>query len=450
MRSSKSSLIGLLVGAAAVVLITALAGPFSANGIVYENPHPTPPSNSVTNAMLTSSTVKDNVVASNAAIAPTKIATDTNHGWITEASQTLKGVKTFDSIPLIPTSSPTSSGESVSYAYASEAFLGANTTGTLPTLAGSANDVTSTTFTASGTETISKWRVPIGVTSVTFNITGAQGYSNTAAPGDGGASTGTLAVIPGQLLYYCVGVHPTSYTAYKPLCSLATSTSNVGGGDMTWIASSSTFATSTVYIVAGVGGGGASETGGNGGGLNGTNAGSGTGCTGGNGASQTAGGLGGAGNTASGVNGSFGVPGEGTTNAGASGGAGWYGGGEGGNNSGTCSAGGGGGSGFISSALTNATTTTSGHTGDGTLTITYTYGGIAGNSFTGGIITDVSNTTGSVTFNKTPFTGSVSCVLTPNNSTDTYFVSSSLQGFTYQWGNALTVGQSFNYICMGY
>lgn len=92
-----ASLISLLAGGTLAVILTQ---PFHGSAQIY-NPHPTPPSNSVTNAMLTATAVGDNVVDPANPITAEKIATDTTLQFVTNRADTINGAKTFASSTLI-------------------------------------------------------------------------------------------------------------------------------------------------------------------------------------------------------------------------------------------------------------------------------------------------------------------------------------------------------------
>jgi hypothetical protein len=238
----------------------------------------------------------------------------------------------------------------------------------------------SQTFNHTGAEQI--FVVPPCVSSVSFQVYGAQGGANgTAQGGQGGYSTGSLAVNGGDTLYVYVGGEGIG----NLLCNGTAGGFN-GGGSVALVCCSPSGA-------RGGSGGGASDVryGGNtlndrvivaggGGGASNSYAGAiGGGLTGGDGLTYlgltTTGGTQVAGGNAGGnysgctngpaTPGTFGQGGRGDANDGGGGGGGWYGGGGGGNNGP-----GGGGSGYIG-GVTGGTTTQGGRTGHGLITITW-------------------------------------------------------------------------------
>ena len=265
------------------------------------------------------------------------------------------------------------------------------------------------------------WVVPVGVTSVTVDLYGAQGGG--ALGGNGGRAQGTIAVVPGQTLNIHVGGQPTTQlgpggyngggsTTVLP-CGPNTGNSFPGGG-----ASDIRIGGNTLndrVVVAG-GGGGQGWTNGAGGLGGGTTGGDGAASwiagTHGKGGTQSAGGLGGfyTGNSQSSPSGTFGVGGDSgpinTYCTGGAGGGGWYGGGAG-----YVSAGGGGSS-YIT-GLTSASTTAGVRTGNGQVIISYagvpvtttqTAGLASGSTFPVGTTTN--------TFSATNGFGTVTCSFT--------------------------------------
>jgi RHS repeat-associated protein len=249
---------------------------------------------------------------------------------------------------------------------------------------------TNATETYSGS--IGSFTVPSDVAKLTITEYGAQGAAsstNQAVGGLGGEVSFTTQTVPGTTLYYRVGGQGGS---------------SAGGGDMTWISSTSTFSTSTAWAIAGGGGSGGisksggcsslgSGAGGIGGGTTGGNGaqggydGYGQGGLGGGGGSQIAGGGGGAGQngggngiTATSTVGGSGGPGYGCGGAtGGAGGSGFFGGGggAGGGNGGNASdfgggGGGGGGSSYInaSSSFTSTNIVSGMNSGNGYISIT--------------------------------------------------------------------------------
>jgi RHS repeat-associated protein len=243
--------------------------------------------------------------------------------------------------------------------------------------------ITSQTQPTNATETYSgsvgSFTVPSDVAKLTITSYGAEGATSSLSQslgGYGGETAFTILLAPSTTIYYSVGGQGDS---------------SVGAGDMTWISPTSTFSTSTVWIIAGGGGNGGTQvpsgcgistgggSGGAAGGLTGTTGGSGGSngygsAAGGGGGSQTSGGGGGAGghgysnnnggngNAAISTLGGIGGGGNGCNDgSGGAGGSGYWGGGGGGgggagSTSGNGSGGGGGGGG--SSYLLASTTTT--------------------------------------------------------------------------------------------
>jgi len=259
------------------------------------------------------------------------------------------------------------------------------------------------------------WTVPSGVTSVTFDLQGAQGGTTveTYAPalgGKGGRVTGTLTVTPASTYYIYVGGQP----------SASSSTAGFNGGGLAGVSASGTRAgsgggatdirtaigtLSSRLVVAGGGGGAGTDyvnggctpcgQGGIGGAGGGTTGASGEDAPasntpaysgqygllgrGGSGGTQSAGGTGSGG--APGGAGSLGVGGAGRggqiTVASGGAGGGYYGGGGGGVNN-TASAdgygggGGGGGSSFADATYATSVAHTQGHkSGSGLVVLTY-------------------------------------------------------------------------------
>jgi outer membrane protein OmpA-like peptidoglycan-associated protein len=247
------------------------------------------------------------------------------------------------------------------------------------------------------------WTVPTGVTSLSFDIQGAQGASATTSAGTGVGGKGarvvaTWAATPGAVLNVYPGgagsnasggwngggtgqwAPPSNTTEYSG-----------GGGGASDVRVGGT-ALSNRVIVAGGGGGGlantnAKMTGGNGGqvGSAGTG-GSGqyswvcTGSAGGSGGTQSAGGAGGCGNYTRGGAGALGVGGNSSSytagavphKGGGAGGGGYYGGGGGSYLGVNWSNGsGGGGSSWAAPAMTGVAYTTGARTGAGVVTISF-------------------------------------------------------------------------------
>lgn len=226
----------------------------------------------------------------------------------------------------------------------------------------------------------SSFQVPNGVTSLILSAIGGNGGTGNGGgtAGLGGSVTGTLAVTPGTLYYFCVASNGNSTTGARGFCGGGLGGSaggNVGGGGggATWFALSgsgdsnggfaSSTASTTIVLVAGGGagagqsnGGNAGDTTGNSGGTTGVcsgAAGPGTPSNGGIGATATGGSNGTDGTAAKGGDGSQ----NGADTFGAGGGAGWFGGGGGSAKGAACWSGGGGGSSFTTSTMTSVSNT---------------------------------------------------------------------------------------------
>ncbi|MBL1179467.1 MAG: HYR domain-containing protein [Bacteroidetes bacterium] len=233
------------------------------------------------------------------------------------------------------------------------------------------------------TGNVQTFTVPNGVTSITIEVWGAEGGTNTndsincIIGGKGGYAKGDLTVTPGQILEIYVGGRGYSgnvggWNGAGIACP-QTTTCSKGGGATDVRQGGSTL--NHRVIVAGGGGGaewsGCSGTGGNGGGLIGNDGAHPiTGPRDGKGGTQVAGGAAGLGGY-NGTSGVFGVGGNaGTHPAGhaGSGGGGWYGGG------GSAEDGhAGGGSSYIG-GVTNASTTQGLKSGHGQAIISWTGG----------------------------------------------------------------------------
>ncbi len=234
------------------------------------------------------------------------------------------------------------------------------------------------------TGTAQTFTVPVGVTSITINAYGGQGGgggTNNSSGALGGFSTGTLAVVAGQVLNIFVGGQGVTQTGGGSGAGGFNGGGNAGsgffgggGGGASDVRQGGNALANRVIIAGGGGGqgsgGGNGFIGGAGGGANGT-IGTGDGFTvPGGGGTQIGGGAGGTGTPAGdGVSGTLGIGGAGGndgTDSGGGGGGGYYGGGGGesgipGSNSG---AGGGGGSGYIG-GVTGGSTSNNNHTGNG-------------------------------------------------------------------------------------
>ncbi|MCC2546047.1 hypothetical protein LJY25_06290 [Hymenobacter sp. BT175] len=221
-----------------------------------------------------------------------------------------------------------------------------------------------TTFTYTGSA--QTYSVPLGVTSLLVDASGAQGGGAASASGGaGGRVQTTLAVTPGEVLTVYVGGQGSRATASTNPPEGGGYNGgghgrsfNYGGGGATDLRRGAALVDR--LVVAGGGGGAASAAGGAGGGLTGA---AGGGTFPGQGGTQSAGGAGGQGV-------GTGSLGQGGTGNFSGGGGGYYGGGGGGGGSGS-NGGGGGGSSFVAAAGSSATTHTPGYrSGNGTVTLT--------------------------------------------------------------------------------
>lgn len=300
---------------------------------------------------------------------------------------------------------------------------------------------TSTTQTFSYTGSVATYTA-ISVPALAYNIShtfvitakGAVGGTPSASfpGGNGGTATGTYTNnSTGQLtFYYLIGQSGAIGSATTTGGGGAGGThNNTGeGGGMTWISTSTTFATSTVMLVAAGGAGGSNVSGANGGYGGGTTGGAGGngGGTGGGGGTQVGGGAAGSSAGGSGTAGTAGQGGNGETGSftsedGSGGGGGYYGGGGGGAGYSSNGSGGGGGSSYLSSVLTSTSTATSTNNATGTLTIAETlsyslqspitststptgaYGlSVQGNSFYAATSSPILSSCGTVTGSSTP------------------------------------------------
>ena len=243
---------------------------------------------------------------------------------------------------------------------------------------------TTTTYTYTGAQ--QSFVVPPGVTSVSFELWGAQGTSSSYAGGQGGYVKGTFNVTPGSTYYIYIG----GQAGYN-----GSGTLGFAGGGATDIRYGGTALANRILVAGGGGGGGNSGAGGAGGGSTGGNGASQypSMChgQGGFGGTQSAGGAGGAGGGSDygypGQAGSAGSLGQGgndgsysgyTAYDGGAGGGGYYGGGgaggggawQGGGGCYRYSGGGGGGSSYISGSFTNTNNTQGGRNGDGQAKVT--------------------------------------------------------------------------------
>ncbi len=246
-----------------------------------------------------------------------------------------------------------------------------------------ATPASATTDTFNYTGAVQTWIVPVGVTSATFNVQGAQGGTGaSSAGGMGGSATATIAVTPGATVSIFVGGAGGNAAGGFNGGGNGVSgglEAGAGGGGATDIRIGGIAGLSDRVLVAGGGGGGggcdqspAFPTAGLGGGTTGGDATSAGGCaagigtTGGTGGTQTGGGT----NSAdAGRNGALGTGGSGFQTGvaapyGTAGGGGGYYGGAGGYNLGA----GGGGSGYGPAGVAFQTGVRS---GNGVASVTY-------------------------------------------------------------------------------
>lgn len=338
---------------------------------------------------------------------------------VTNGSQTLYGAKTFNTTPIIPSSSAVADTAPVDgYYFRTNAV---SVTNANLTTTGASSTQTKTFTTAATTTT---WTVPPGVTSLTINAHGAQGNQSAASAGTqhgyGGSTTGTVTVTPGQNIYIFIG-----NTGAGDGTSLGSGGSggdgynhNPGaGGQATWVSPSSTLATSTMWILAGGGGGGGGQGNGQSGGYGGQ-AGLDPGNTGDSG--QSAGGAGG-------TNCGAGAAGAGNAN----------GGGGGGGAGDTC----------FGSGVTATSTATSSWTGAGQVTLTYVQPTAAlGNNYGGTVTIGATTSAVTVLFSQT-FGVAPGCSFTPSVK-DIMWGTSTVSQFTANASTSMSPGYSFMYTCL--
>lgn len=257
----------------------------------------------------------------------------------------------------------------------------------LPVCSGSSCTVT---FAYTGSSTT--WAVPAGITSLSFDVQGAQGGGSNGSGGLGGRVTGRFINIPTEVIVV-VGNKGSSGNGVTGgfngggVAGVGDSTVGSGGG-ATDLRSSSI--TSSRFVIAGGGGGGGAGpageggAGGSGGDVIGQAGGSGLGAGGGAG-TASAGGSGGAVSPAGGTagqsgslaNGGNGGSGTLTGFGGGGGGGGYYGGGGGGGDSsaaGLDGGGGGGGSSYASPSVVADVVHTQGYrAAAGQVILTYTF-----------------------------------------------------------------------------
>lgn len=226
------------------------------------------------------------------------------------------------------------------------------------------------------------WTVPAGVTSITFDMAGAQGGNsgNGAFGGLGGRVQGQLNVTPGEVVYFYVGQQPSGSATggWNGGGNGYNFGSGTGGGGASDIRIGGNTLNHRVVVAGGGGGtgwncGGQQERGGNGGGSG--SAESGYYCNGNNssyvggGGNQGSGGAGSSYWSSGATVGSFGQGGNAYSggNYAGGGGGGWYGGGGG-----SYYGGGGGGSSYANPQQTTNIQHTQGYkTGGGYITIMY-------------------------------------------------------------------------------
>jgi hypothetical protein len=200
------------------------------------------------------------------------------------------------------------------------------------------------------------WIVPAGVTKVTVEASGAGGGGK--YPGEGGSTTASIVVTPGETLSIFVGGQGDGdagdgvggFNGGGPISVNPAGTAG-GGGGATDVRQGGGLLDNRIVVAGGGGGSGANTgcLGGNGGGLSGQAA---TTNNGGGGGTQYEGGVPGQARY-------LGIPGPGVlgsggqgANNGGGGGGGYYGGGGGANPSAGCNGGGGGGSSFATTTAT--------------------------------------------------------------------------------------------------
>lgn len=240
---------------------------------------------------------------------------------------------------------------------------------------------TTVTFTYTGGA--QSWIVPGCVYSVNIEALGAQGGSGESYGGGyGGKATGTLAVVPGQVLNIYVGGAGANGDGagggFNGGGTAGCCTAPGSGGGASDIRVGGTSLIDRA-IVAGGGGGGGGWVGGGGGGAGGYTGNNGDNgqAGGGGGGDQVAGGGGGFGNSggSSGSGGALGIGGAGGGGSygGGGGGGGYYGGGGGGGDNDACclDGGGGGGGSSYTGGVSSGATMTGVNPGNGQIKITY-------------------------------------------------------------------------------
>lgn len=220
--------------------------------------------------------------------------------------------------------------------------------------------------------------IPAGVTSIIYEVLGAQGGDGSLIDSLGGSATGTYLVNPGDVLYINVGGQgglPVGLTGGAGgfngggAAGNGTLEGGYGGGGASDIRLNGTALTDRIIVAGGGGGRGDGRFGGSGGGVTG-DAGQGSASIRGGGGTNAVGGTGGV-TSPPGANGALGLGGAGGGNTeergGSGGGGGYYGGGGASGTTLSVAPGAGGGSGFGSGAtLVNGV-----RAGNGRVTITY-------------------------------------------------------------------------------
>ena len=307
----------------------------------------------------------------------------------------------------------TASGSPSGYAWYANAngtgALGSNAAYTTPNLNATTTYYVQSATPASGSLTLNhtgsqqSWTVPAGVTTINFTAAGAKGGNGSSGivGGNGARLTGTLAVTPGQTIYFNVGGQGS--TAIGGFNGGGNAGSGAGGGGgATDIRIGGNALANRVIVAAGGGGAGQGPSytptagaggagsfcnspwgygGGAGGGCSSGNVG---GCSAGTAPSYGSGGAGaglsgggaaaGSGGGVIGQAGSLGQGGNGSTSVygAGGGGGGYYGGSAGMSGSGGCHCGGGGGSSFANQQVaTNLSHTAGNNASNGYCTITW-------------------------------------------------------------------------------
>lgn len=287
------------------------------------------------------------------------------------------------------------------------------TTGSTPTISQAGGSTVLQTFTAS--TTFQK----IGISQITVYAVGAGGASAGQTPGNGGTVTSTVPISAATTYTIHIGVVGGGGAAGGG------SVGGGAGGDSTWISSTSTPATSTILVMgAGGGGAGSSNIGGN--------------CPSTSNGNQNALGTGGTG----GSNGA---------DSGGNGGIGQGGGGAGREAGGQFACGNGGGY-WVTAAGTGISTSTATSSANGFMNISYS--AIAGTNYAGTVFAAATSTTSTITFaSPNQFVNGESCGVSVNQGTQTstpIITYNATTSFSVQLNSALSVGQSYNYWCLGY